>query len=47
VERGNMPYSAVNHPSPLPRKKPGTPALTLAVHITFVWPKDTNTEPSA
>jgi len=47
VDRGNIPYSAVSHPSPLPRKNRGTPAVTLAVQITLVWPKLTSTEPSA
>ena len=32
VARGSMPYSAVTQPWPLPRRKPGTPSSTLAVH---------------
>jgi hypothetical protein len=47
VERGNIPYSAVNQPSPLQRKNPGTPALMLAVQMTLVCPNETSTEPSA
>ena len=47
VARGNMPYSAVTQPLPLPRLKPGTRSSTLAVQITRVSPKLTSTEPSA
>ncbi|MBV6406592.1 MAG: hypothetical protein EFKGCFLK_00137 [Rhodocyclaceae bacterium] len=47
VERGSMPYSAVSQPWPRPRRKPGTPCSTLAVHSTFVSPNSTSTEPSA
>ena len=47
VARGNMPYSAVTQPCPLPRRKGGTLSSTLAVHSTRVSPKLTSTEPSA
>jgi hypothetical protein len=47
VERGNMPYSAVTQPLPLPRKKPGTELSIEAVQITRVSPNSINTEPSA
>ena len=47
VARGNMPYSAVIQPSPLPRRKPGTFSSTLAVQSTLVSPKLTSTDPSA
>src|ERR1039457_2344105 len=42
-----MEYSAVTHPTPLPRKNEGTDSSTEAVQITFVSPNSTNTEPSA
>jgi hypothetical protein len=44
---GNMPYSAVTQPSPLPRLCGGTFSSTEAVHNTWVLPKAINTEPSA
>jgi hypothetical protein len=47
VARGNMPYSAVTQPSPLPRRKPGALFSMLAVHNTWVSPKQTSTDPSA
>src|SRR5579863_5462314 len=47
VARGSMPYSAVIHPWPLPRRKAGTVSSTLAVHSTWVSPYSTSTEPSA
>ena len=47
VARGNMPYSAVTQPWLLPRRNPGTPSSTLAVHSTRVLPNSTSTEPSA
>src|SRR5690348_5688627 len=47
VARGNMPYSAVTQPWPLPRSHGGTRSSTLAVHNTRVSPKLTSTEPSA
>ncbi len=34
VERGNMPYSAVTQPRPLPFKNGGTRSSTLAVQMT-------------
>src|SRR5688572_22684277 len=42
-----MPYSAVTQPWFLPRRNPGTPSSTLAVHSTRVLPNSTSTEPSA
>ena len=47
VARGNMPYSAVIQPSPLPRSQAGARSSMLAVHSTRVSPKLTSTEPSA
>ena len=47
VERGNILYSAVTQPLPLPFKNGGTRSSTLAVQMTLVLPKLTNTEPSA
>ena len=47
VARGNMPYSAVTHPLPAPRRNGGTRSSTLAVHITRVRPASTSTDPSA
>ena len=47
VARGNMPYSAVTQPWPLPRRKDGTDSSTLAVHSTLVLPISMSTEPSA
>ena len=47
VARGSMPYSAVTHPWPLPRRNGGTFSSTLAVHSTRVSPKLTRHEPSA
>jgi len=47
VDLGNMPYSAVTQPSPLPLRNPGTLDSTLAVHNTFVSPQAIKTEPSA
>jgi hypothetical protein len=47
VDLGNMPYSAVTQPSPLPLKNGGTLLSTDAVHNTFVLPQAINTEPSA
>ena len=35
---GNIPYSAVIQPSPLPRIKPGTEFSTAAVQMTLVFP---------
>ena len=36
VAAGNIAYSAVNQPFPLPFRQRGTPMVTLAVHITRV-----------
>ena len=47
VARGNMPYSAVTQPSPLPFLCGGTRSSTDAVHRTRVCPNSINTEPSA
>ena len=47
VERGNMPYSAVIQPLPLPLRKGGTRSSMLAVHSTRVSPNSARTEPSA
>jgi hypothetical protein len=47
VARGNMPYSAVIQPLPLPRRKFGTPSSMVAVHSTRVSPNSVSTEPSA
>ena len=47
VARGSMPYSAVTHPEPLPRRNRGTRFSTLAVQMTRVSPNSTRTEPSA
>src|SRR4051795_9189496 len=47
VERGNIAYSAVTQPSPLPCRQRGTPVVTLAAHNTRVRPNSTSTEPSA
>ncbi len=47
VERGNMAYSAVTQPRPLPRRHAGTPSCTLAAHNTTVFPMVTTQEPSA
>src|SRR5665213_923563 len=47
VARGSIAYSAVIHPSPLPRFHPGTPSSTLAVHSTRVFPHVIRHDPSA
>src|SRR5687768_15664256 len=47
VARGNMPYSAVTQPLPLPFRNAGTRSSTLAVHSTCVCPTWISTEPSA
>src|SRR6266513_4680951 len=47
VARGSIAYSAVNHPSPLPRFQPGTPSSTEAVHNTRVAPNMMRHDPSA
>src|SRR5215210_8148235 len=47
VARGSIAYSAVSHPSPLPRFQPGTPSSTDAVHNTRVAPNVMRQDPSA
>ena len=47
VDRGNMAYSPVTQPLPLPSRNGGTLFSTLAVQITLVSPNSTSTEPSA
>src|SRR4051794_6371146 len=47
VARGSIAYSAVSQPSPRPRRHPGTPSSTDAVHSTRVLPNDTRHDPSA
>src|SRR2546423_1207488 len=47
VARGNIAYSAVSQPSPLPRFQPGTPSSTDAVQSTLVVPNEMRQEPSA
>ena len=42
-----MPYSAVIHPCLLSLRNGGTRSSTDAVHNTWVFPKETKTEPSA
>src|SRR4051812_18408584 len=42
-----MAYSAVIQPSPRPRRHPGTPSSTDAVHSTRVLPNETRQDPSA
>ena len=47
VERGNMPYSAVTQPFPVPLRKGGVFSSMLAVQMTLVSPNSINTDPSA
>src|SRR5690606_2646351 len=47
VERGNMAYSAVTHPVPLPVSQRGTPFVKLAVQRTRVLPNEMSALPSA
>src|SRR5947208_8625804 len=47
VERGNMAYSAVTQPRPLPARHRGTPCVTVAAHSTRVRPNSMSTDPSA
>ena len=47
VEPGNIEYSAVTQPLPVPRNHRGTSSSTDAVHKTTVRPKLTRTEPAA
>ena len=47
VALGNIEYSAVTQPFPVPLKNEGTLSVTEAVQITFVFPTSIKTEPSA
>ena len=47
VARGNMAYSAVTQPSPLPTFQRGTPLVNDAVQSTLVPPNVINADPSA
>ena len=47
VARGSMAYSAVTQPEPLPRRKEGTPSSIEAAQSTWVFPKETRTDPVA
>ena len=47
VERGNIAYSDVTQPFPLPTNQRGTPGVNDATQRTRVLPKETRTEPSA
>jgi hypothetical protein len=47
VERGNMEYSEVTHPFPLPTNHRGTPGVNDAAQSTRVFPNETSAEPSA
>ena len=47
VAPGNIPYSAVTQPEPLPFSQGGQRSSTLAVQITRVSPKAINVEPAA
>jgi hypothetical protein len=47
VALGNIAYSLVTQPSPLPTNHLGTPGVKEATHKTLVFPNSTNTEPSA
>ena len=47
VERGSIPYSAVIHPRPCPRRKKGTRSSMLAAQATRVRPVSMRAEPSA
>jgi hypothetical protein len=44
---GNMLYSAVSHPLPVPTKNGGTDISMLHVHKTVVRPERTSTLPGA
>ena len=46
VAAGSIAYSAVSQPSPEPLRQRGTPSVTLAVHMTRVWPNSTSTDPA-
>src|SRR6266581_3954371 len=45
VARGNILYSAVTHPWPLPSRNGGTFSSILAAHSTRVFPASINTDP--
>ncbi len=47
VALGNMAYSAVTQPVPLPLRKGGTLSSTLAAHNTRVLPTSISADPSA
>jgi hypothetical protein len=47
VARGNIEYSAVTHPFPLPRRKLGTVSSIDAAQSTRVLPTSIKTDPSA
>jgi hypothetical protein len=47
VEAGSIPYSAVTHPAPAPRRHPGTDSSTAQVQITRVSPISINALPCA
>jgi hypothetical protein len=47
VDRGNIEYSEVTHPFPLPTNHRGTPGVNDAAQSTRVFPKETSAEPSA
>jgi DNA-binding NarL/FixJ family response regulator len=44
---GSIPYSAVTHPLPEPRRQPGTCSSTMAVQMTRVFPAAISTLPVA
>ena len=44
---GSIPYSAVTHPLPEPRRQPGTCSSTMAVQMTRVLPAAISTLPVA
>jgi hypothetical protein len=46
VEPGSMPYSALIHIAPLPRRHCGTLSSSMAVHKTRVPPDSARHEPS-
>ena len=47
VDDGNIAYSAVTQPRPVPLRNEGTFSSTHAVHSTHVSPCFINTEPGA
>jgi hypothetical protein len=47
VERGSIPYSAVNQPLPEANRQAGTLSSIEALHKTRVWPVSIKTLPSA